>query len=129
MWEHAIQHYSNAIAIKDWPPARTSRASLYIHTGECGLAEKDAEAALAMEPVAGPRHHTVVEANIVLYRCRLTEGDLEGALWHVNIALAQAQTQTAAGENLYPPDEVVLIAAARERVIEAMEQGEGSDNP
>ena len=54
------------------------------------MAIKDAKAALAMEPAKAQGVHTDIEANIILSRCYMEQGDHLAALQHADAAYALA---------------------------------------
>ena len=111
MYDLAIKHYSNAIAIDGSPIDRINRASSYINARRCDMAIEDAETALAMEPESAPGVHTEVEANVILYVCHFMGGDPATALRYVDIAIQLA------GEHSYPADDIAQMAVARKQIL------------
>ena len=87
----AIEHYSNAIAIRDSTVNRVNRSQSYVEIGQCSLAITDAQVALTMEPDIHPGLHTDVEANIVLATCYEYAANYMAALQHLEAAIAIAE--------------------------------------
>ena len=54
MYDRAIEHYSNSIAISESFIDRVNRALSYVEFGRCGLAIEDAKTALTLEPEGAP---------------------------------------------------------------------------
>ena len=96
----AIEHYSNAIGIKDTALYRVNRSWLYLNNSQCALAILDAKAALTMEPETALGVHTDVSANMVLADCYDYVANYMTALQHLEAAIAIAE------EHQY--DEVVM---------------------
>ena len=111
MYDQAIKHYSNSIAINNSPVGRVNRALLYLDTGRCDLAIEDAKIALTLEPKSGPGYHTDADAHTVLYLCYFIDGNMTAALQHVDAALLLAK------EHSYPPGEIAQMSETRDRIL------------
>ena len=88
VYDLAIEHFSNAIAIRDNALDRVNRSTTYLEQSQCGMAITDAKAALTMEPETAPGFHTDVEANVVLANCHEYYGDYMAALQHLEAGIA-----------------------------------------
>ena len=89
--EAAIQHFTNAIEIKDSALNRTNRGGRYMKTGQCPPAIEDAKAALTMEPDAGEGINTDAEANYILAICYAQQEKYLLALQHAEATLETAK--------------------------------------
>ena len=88
LYDLAIEHYSNAIAIEDDALDRLNRSRAYVEQSQCDMAIADAKAALTMEPETIRGFHTDVEANVVLVTCYQYYGDYMAALQHLDAGIA-----------------------------------------
>ena len=88
IYDLAIDHYSNAIAIRDNALDRVNRSLVYLEQSQCDMAIADAKAALTMEPETTSGFHTDVEANVVLANCYQYYGDYMAALQHLDASIA-----------------------------------------
>ena len=103
--DQAIQHYTNAIDIRDNAYHRIPRAIEYANNGRCEEAMPDAETALAMAPYSEPGYHTGAEAHWILAACLPDEQ----AQAHTEQALAIAQAHG------YTEEEIDLSSEAVDR--------------
>ena len=90
MYNLAIEHFSNAIGIKDTARDRVNRALNYFQDDQCNMAILDAQVALSLEPQFVLGFHTDAEANIVLAAC-YEYGDNPAALQHLDAAIDIAE--------------------------------------
>ena len=110
IYDRAIEHYSNAIAIEDGAVDRVNRAWTYGLIDRCDLAIEDAKAALSLEAQGVPGNHTDVEANTILYQCYFVDGNVTAAVQHVEAALSLAK------EHSYPPEEIAQLSKERDLI-------------
>ena len=93
----AIQHYTNAINIRDDAWHRVSRAAEYPHHGLWAEAVVDAEIALTMKPCSPPGYHSSAEANWIIAGCLTARGEKLRAITHMeqatNIARAHGYSE------------------------------------
>ena len=111
MYDRAIEHYSNGIAISDSAGNRVNRALSYFQVDRCDLTIEDAKTALALEPEGAPGFHTDVEANTVLYLCYFFDDNMTAALQHVDMALSLAE------EHSYSAGEIADMSDARDLIL------------
>ena len=111
MYDLAIEHYSNAVAIDNGAVDWINRAQTYFENGQCDLAIEDAKTALTLEPESAPGYHTDVEANSILYLCYFIDGNITAALQHVDAALSLAE------EHSYPLEEIAEISESRDQIV------------
>ena len=90
MYSLAIDHQSNAIAIRDDALGRVNRGFSYVDNGQCDLAILDAQLALSMEPYGTRGLHTDVKANSVLAFCHEYNGNNPAALEHLDATIRLA---------------------------------------
>ena len=89
--ELAVVHYSNAVEIQDDAFGRINRAKVYVYNGQCDWAVEDAAATLDMEPfILQGALHSDAEAHMVIANCYAYTGDFNGALHHLEAAMAIA---------------------------------------
>ena len=110
MYDRAIEHYSNAIAIDNGALDWTNRALSYVEINRCDLAIEDAKTALTLEPESAPGYHTDVEANTILYLCYYNNGNTTAAIQHVDATLSLAK------EHSYSPGKIAEISEARDLI-------------
>ena len=84
----AIDHYSNAIEVRDSSINRVSRAGVYLQLDQCDLAIPDAQAALTMTPVQVDRFHTDIQANHILFACYFFNSEYRKALQHIDATIS-----------------------------------------
>ena len=106
--QNAINHYTEAIGIRDSALRRINRGGKYTANGQCTEAAADAEAALGMKAYAEPGSHTDVEAHRILAFCLLDKGDNQNALFHIDKAISAART------NGYPAEDISEMSKFRE---------------
>ena len=106
--QNAINHYTEAIGIRDNALRRTSRGNEHAANGQCTEAAADAEAALGMKAHAEPGFHTDVDAHLILAFCLLNQGDNQNALPHIDKAISAART------NGYPAEDISEMSKFRE---------------
>ena len=90
MYSLAIDHQSNAIAIRDDALGRVNRGFSYVDNGQCDLATLDAQLALSMDPYGAPGLHTDVQANSLLAFCHEYNGNNPAALEHLDATIRLA---------------------------------------
>ena len=108
--QNAINHYTEAIGIRDSALGRTSRGNEHAANGQCTEAAADAEAALGMKAHVEPGFHTDVDAHLILAFCLLNQGDNQNALPHIDKAISAART------NGYPAEDISEMSKLRENV-------------
>ena len=101
MYDRAVEHYSNALDIKDGAVDRTNRGWAYFYNNQGDLATSDAQTALMLEPVAATGTHTDFIANWLLASCYEHDNKL-AALQHLDAAIAIAEKYGIKGE--YVPE-------------------------
>ena len=84
----AIDHYSNAIEVRDTSINRVSRAGVYFQTDQCDLAIPDAQVALTMPPVQVDGFHTDMQANYILFACYSFNSEYRKALQHIDATIS-----------------------------------------
>lgn len=109
-YDIAIVHHSNAIAINDDAINRTNRAGSYIDNAQCGLAIRDAQAALAKEPATGEGFSTDAEANTILAFCYYEQSKYLQALQHADAGIK------IANDHQYAVSEIVLMIELRDAI-------------
>ena len=106
--QNAINHYTEAIGIRDNALRRIHRGNEHAANGQYTEAAADAEAALGMKAYAEPGFHTAVEAHRILAVCLLNQGDNQNALFHIDKAISAART------NGYPAEDISGMSKFRE---------------
>ena len=86
----AIDHYSNAIEVRDTSINRVSRAGIYLETYQCNLAISDAHVALSLPPVQVDGFHTDMQANYILSICYFYNSEYRKALQHMDARISIA---------------------------------------
>ena len=87
-YDLAIDHYSNAIEVRNTSVNRVSRAGVYLQTDQCGLAIPDAQVALTLAPVLTEGFHTDMQANYILSTCYFFNSEYRKALQHMDATIS-----------------------------------------
>ncbi len=86
----AIEHFSNALQVRETPLGLSNRASVYAETSQCTLAVSDAEGALKSKDKTSDRDKMVAQSHATIANCVAQNSDLSKALHHIDIAIASA---------------------------------------
>ena len=89
-----------------------------MNKGECDPAITDAKAALTMKPESDQGFHTDAEANSILARCYLIQGDPQRALQHAEASIS------IANENRYPEIGIATFTMVRDIIQAEAESSE-----
>ena len=106
-YERAVEHYSNAIRIRDNSIDRVNRSLTYHEIGQCDKAVADALVALTLEPAFKAGYHTDVEANYILSDCYFWDEKYLLSFQHIEAAISIAK------EHQYPDAEVAFMEEER----------------
>ena len=104
----AIEHFSNALAVRESALAYLNRGYAYLDLSRCDLAVIDAEASLSLEPVIDIGFHSSAEAFAILALCHAYNGDFQAAVQHAEVAMSLAEQYQYPAEDLANWNDVLI---------------------